>query len=368
MDNNIAKTPKFDISFIKWYNIIVAFKGGNKILMKNDDKASISLKKIVCISIILIFLLGIGVMAGNIKVNNVKIVLSSGYEMNVLTTKTTIKDILEENHIILLEDEKVIPSMEEELSDNKTIMITKAQDDVVEIATEVENSSNVTTEDVLQNYSKIVEKIVKEKVEIPFETVKKDVSTSTGSKVNQVVQTGKNGLKEVTYKVKYQNDKEIEKKEISSKIIKKPVNKIIEVRTRQQVTSRGSSGAKVRYGGKWSYSAAELDLLCAITAQECSRSYNGALAVITCAANRAESKRWRRNGSDPLRQYKARGQFCYSIDNHWRKRLNGNYPSHVKRAVIDALNGKRNHNYLSFRAAGYARGVNIGGNVYFNAM
>lgn len=334
--------------------------------MKNDDKASISLKKIVCISMILIFLLGIGVMAGNVRVNNVKIVLSSGYEMNVLTTKTVIKDILEENHIILLEDEKVTPSGEEELSDNKTIIITKASENVVEIA-EVENSADITKEDVLQNYSKIVEKIVTEQVEIPFETVRKDVSTSTGSKVNQVIQTGKNGLKEVTYKVKYQNGKEIEKVEISSKIIKKPVNKIIEIRTKQQVTSRGSS-VKVRYGGKWSYSAAELDLLCAITAQECGRSYNGALAVITCAANRAESSRWRRNGSDPLSQYKARGQFCYSIDNHWRKRLNGNYPSYVKQAVIDALNGKRNHNYLSFRAAGYARGVNIGGNVYFNAM
>lgn len=334
--------------------------------MKNDDKASISLKKIVCISIVLVFLLGIGVMAGNVKVNNVKIVLSSGYEMNVLTTKTTIKDILEENHIIILEDEKVTPSVEEKLSDNKTIMITKASENVIAVS-EVENSSDVTAEDVLQNYSKIVEKIVTEQVEIPFETVKKDVSTSTGSKVNQVIQTGKNGLKEVTYKVKYQNDKEIEKIEISSKIIKKPVNKIIEIRTKQQVTSRGSTIA-VRYGGKWSYTAAELDLLCAITAQECSSSYNGALAVITCAANRAESSKWKRNGTDPLSQYKAKGQFCYSIDSYWKKRLNGNYPSYVKQAVIDALNGKRNHNYLSFRAAGYARGVNIGGNVYFNAM
>lgn len=335
--------------------------------MNKNDKASISLKKIVCISIVLIFLLGIGVMAGNVKVNNVKIILSSGYEMNVLTTKTTIKDILDENHIILLEDEKVTPSYDEELSDNKTIVITKSDETVVEEA-EAENSSNVTTEDVLQNYSKIVEKIVTEEVEIPFETVKKDVSTQSGSKVNRVVQTGKNGLKEVTYKVKYQNEKEIEKTEISSKIIRKPVNKIIEIRTKQQVTSRGSSTTKVRYGGKWSYSAAELDLLCAITAQECGRSYNGALAVITCAANRAESSKWRKNGSDPLSQYKAKGQFCYSIDGHWKKRLNGNYPSHVKQAVIDALNGKRNHNYLSFRSAGYARGVNIGGNVYFNAM
>ena len=338
--------------------------------MNKNDKASISLKKIVCISIVLIFLLGIGVMAGNVKVNNVKIILSSGYEMSVLTTKTTIKDILDENHIILLDDEKVTPSYDDELSDNKTIGITKKDETIIEEGEE-ENSSDVTTEDILQNYSKIVEKIVTEEVEIPFETVRKDVSTESGSKVNRIVQTGKNGLKEVTYKVKYQNEKEIEKIEISTKIIRKPVNKIIEIRTKQQVTSRGSSStstAKVRYGGKWSYSAKELDLLCAITAQECSRSYNGALAVITCAANRAERSKWRRNGSDPLSQYKARGQFCYSIDNHWRKRLNGNYPSHVKQAVIDALNGKRNHNYLSFRAAGYARGVKIGGNVYFNAM
>lgn len=126
----------------------------------------------------------------------------------------------------------------------------------------------------------------------------------------------------------------LRKKEISSKIIKKPVNKIVEVRNKQ-VTSRG--GTTTRYGGKWTYSEAELDLLCAITAQEACSSYNAALAVITCAANRAESRRWRYNGTDPLSQYKARGQFCYSIDNHWRRRLNGNYPSYVKQAVIDAL-------------------------------
>ena len=210
--------------------------------MKNDDKASISLKKIICISIVFVFLLGIGVMAGNVKVNNVKIVLSSGYEMNVLTTKTSIKDILEENHIILLEEEKVTPSQEEEISDNKTIVISKSSENV-ELATEIENSSNVTAEDVLQNYSKIVEKIVTEKVKIPYETIKKDVSTGSGTKQDKVVQDGVDGIKEVTYKVKYQNEKEIEKVEISSKVIKKPINKIIEVRTKQ-VTSRSSEGIR----------------------------------------------------------------------------------------------------------------------------
>lgn len=206
--------------------------------MKNDDKASISLKKIVCVSIILIFILGIGVMAGNVKVNNVKIVLSSGYEMNVLTTKTSINDILEENHIILLEDEKVTPSKEENISDNKTIRITKESANI-DVVAEVESSENITAEDILQNYSKIVEKIVVKKVKIPYETIKKDVSTGSGTKQDQIVQNGVDGLKEVTYKVKYQNDKEIEKIEISSKVVKEPVNKIVEVRTKQ-VTTRSS--------------------------------------------------------------------------------------------------------------------------------
>ena len=138
--------------------------------MKNNDKASISLKKIVCISIILIFLLSVGVMAGNVKVNNVKIVLSSGYEMDVLTTKTSVKDILDENHIVLLEDEKVTPNTSEELSDNNTIIISKESENIeISDNEEVEKSSDITTEDVLNNYSTIIEKIVVEKEKIPYE-------------------------------------------------------------------------------------------------------------------------------------------------------------------------------------------------------
>ena len=333
--------------------------------MKKDDKASISLKKIVCISVILIFLLSVGVMAGNVKVNNVKIVLSSGYEMDVFTTKTSVKDILDENHIVLLEDEKVTPDTTEELSDNNTIIISKESEDV-EVFEKVEKSSEVSTDDILTNYSKIIEKIVVEKETIPYETITKDVTTGSGTKQDRVVQEGKNGIREVTYKVKYQNGEEIEKTKISSKVVEEPVDKIIEIRTKQ-ITTRGTSRTSYS-GGKWTYSDSELDLLCAITAQECSSSYEGALAVITTACNRTVSSSWKRYGSDPLSQYMAPSQFCYSIDNHWRKRLNGNYPSYVKQAVLDALNGKRNHSYLSFRAAGYHSGEIIGGNVYFNSL
>ena len=333
--------------------------------MKNNDKASISLKKVLIISLVFIlFVTSATVLAGNVQPTNVKIILVSGYEMNVLTTKTKVSEILDENHIILLEDEKTVPDKNSELTDNKTIRITKETEEVVEEAEEVESSQNITAEEILASYDNIVEKIVTEQVKIPFETVKKDVSKGSSQKQDKVVQEGKDGLKEITYKVKYQNDKEIEKIKLSEKVIKEPVDKIIEVRQKQTV----SRSASVRYsGGKWSYSASELDLLCAITAQECGSSYNGALAVISCAANRAESSKWKRYGSDPLSQYMAPNQFCYSIDSHWKKRLNGNYPSYVKQAVLDALNGKRNHNYLSFRGYKTSGSVNIGGNWYFGS-
>ena len=92
----------------------------------------------------------------------------------------------------------------------------------------------------MQSYNSIVEKIIKEQTTIPYETITKDVSTGTGTKQDRIVQNGEDGIKETTYKVKYQNDIEIEKIEIGSQIIKEPVNKIIEVRT-LQVTTRTST-------------------------------------------------------------------------------------------------------------------------------
>ena len=334
--------------------------------MKKAKKAENPIRKIIGICLILLFVMGVGVMASNAKLYNVKIILSNGYIMNVTTSKTKVSEILDENHIILLPEESVIPNEDSELSDNKTIKISKDEQQTVEVAENAETSENVTVENLLKTYDSIVEKLETVQVTISYETITKDVSNNDSNKRETVVQKGKDGLKEVTYKVKYQNDVEIERTEISSNIIEEPVDKIIEIR--KTITNRSTRSSSVSYSnGVWTYSSEEFDLLCAITAQECSSSYEGALAVITTACNRAESSRWAKNGSDPLSQYKAPGQFCYSIDRYWKRRLNGNYSSVVAQAVTDALKGKRNHNYLSFRSAGYASGEYIGGNVYFNA-
>lgn len=203
--------------------------------MNKNEKASGSLIKILGISLILIFITGIGVMASNAKLTNVKIILSNNYEMTVLTSKTKVSDILEENHITLAEQEISSPSIDEEISENKTIRILKESDNNYEIA---QKESVITKEEILSSYGTITEKLVTEQVVIPFETITKE-ATGEGTKQNRIIQNGKDGLKEVTYKVKYQNEVEIEKTEISSTIIEEPVNKIVEVRT-IQVTSRSS--------------------------------------------------------------------------------------------------------------------------------
>lgn len=116
------------------------------------------------------------------------------------------------------------------------------------------------------------------------------------------------------------------------------------------------------------YTQSDLDLICAIVAQECDKSYDGALAVITCAYNRTVSKEWRGLGHDVLSQLTADGQFCYDIDQKHEERLNGNYPYYVREAVLDCLNGKTNHEYLCFRSYQTEGSVNIGGNWYFESL
>lgn len=201
--------------------------------MNKNEKASVSVIKILGISLILVFLTGIGVMASSARLTNVKIILSNDYEMTVLTTKTKVADILEENHITLAAEETAIPAMESEITENKTIRITD-KNEVSEIA---EEETVITAEEILSSYGTITEKLVTEQVVIPFETITKE-ATGEGTKQNRIIQNGKDGLKEVTYKIKYQEEIEIEKIEISSKMIKEPVNKIVEVRT-IQITSRG---------------------------------------------------------------------------------------------------------------------------------
>ena len=83
--------------------------------MKENEQASLSIKKIALITIILVFLLGIGVKATTDNIRTLKIILADNYEIDVITTKKKVSEILEENHIIVLPNENVVPSLDAEI-------------------------------------------------------------------------------------------------------------------------------------------------------------------------------------------------------------------------------------------------------------
>lgn len=179
-------------------------------------------------------------MAVNEKLNDVKIILQNGYEMTVLTSKTKVSDILEENNIVLEENQKTIPDLEEEITAGQTIQITDKSYNEVQISKISEEGVETSLNQLLENYAPITEKIVVEQVAIPYETVTKNVAGTEANTTNKVLQEGKDGLKEVTYKVKYQNEIEIEKTVISEVVVTEPVDKIVQVQ-KTVTTSRAST-------------------------------------------------------------------------------------------------------------------------------
>ena len=202
----------------------------------SNNNASSKIVKIAIICISIVFGIMLVVSAGNIKVNTVTIKFANQSELNVLTSKTNVAEILEENHIILLDDEKVIPDLDLDITESKTISIVKVLEEEVEVSNE---NLDEMLNDILDNYGIITEKIVVEQEEIPFETITKDISNGDSNTQNRVLQNGKNGLKEITYKVTYQDDVEIKRVQLSESIVKEPVDKIVQIST-VQISSRSS--------------------------------------------------------------------------------------------------------------------------------
>jgi len=195
--------------------------------------------KIGILCIMFFFALSIVVLGDKVNLSTVKVQFANGSEINIFTTKSKISDILADANIILLENEVVSPNLEENLDETKKIIISDINN-AVEISDET--STEITNETLKNEYGTITEKIITVEEEIPFETIEKNVSSKVkGVKTtNKVLQKGVNGLKEVTYKCKYRNSVEISKEEISSKIIKEPVNKIVQIVV-QSTTSRSNS-------------------------------------------------------------------------------------------------------------------------------
>ena len=117
--------------------------------MQKISKSKLSFIKIICMCFIFILLSGIGVMAVTTKLNSVTIKFNDGKEMIVLTSKNNVKDILDENNIILSENEKISPNLEE------NITIDENGDPVSDCAVSFFNPNHICA--LLCNYSALKE-------------------------------------------------------------------------------------------------------------------------------------------------------------------------------------------------------------------
>ena len=138
--------------------------------------------------------------------------------------------------------------------------------------------------------------------------------------------------------------------------------------------SNEASGFVVTEGNtKYDLNDSDKDLLYAIVAAESDKSKDDALAVASTILNRCEDTRWvNSHGTNPIKQATAPNQFVVYQEGYYKRYTNGQAPEAVKQAVNDALNGVRNHNYLSFRSNGSTKYssnmITETGNRYKNLM
>ncbi len=127
--------------------------------------------------------------------------------INIRTTKYKVRDILKEQNITYDEDDEILPNVDGEIKGD-TIFITYLDTKVEKITEEIPFYREVV----------FVENIESDK------------------KINE----GENGLKEVTYHIIYKNGKEIKRELVEEKIIKEPINEIVNKKDESfLVTSRG---------------------------------------------------------------------------------------------------------------------------------
>ena len=158
--------------------------------MKNKENASLSIVKIICVSIILVLISGIGVLAVNRNMTDVKIILQNGYELSTITAKEKVSEVLAENNIILEDTQKTVPDVEEKVTEGMVIKITDKSYNEVKISEVSEQGVKASLDELMQNYAPITEKIVVEQEVIPFETITKNTAGTDSNVQNKVLQEG----------------------------------------------------------------------------------------------------------------------------------------------------------------------------------
>lgn len=183
-----------------------------------EDKIYILRKTLTIITLILVFATaGLLILASQVKTVKLNYF---GVVKNIKTLSMTVEDFLMSNNIYTNDNIQISPSKDTKLKKGMEIKLS----DKKELA-------KLDSEKIINEYTPMVAKIENIERTIPF--TEERTNNSTLDRGNEkVVQEGKEGKEEVNYLVRYNDDKETSRTEISSKVIETAQNKVIEVGTK----------------------------------------------------------------------------------------------------------------------------------------
>ena len=278
---------------------------------------SSSAKRIVLISGVSALALVVMVSAFFISRKEIVIIDENNSKKEVVTFKRYVEGVLESEGIALFEGDKLSVGMNDKLRDNMEIEIYRAfpvtvvqkgektlckttkhtvGEALIELGLNAKETDKMSPgfHDKISAFDeitfvKIEEKIVDVTEEIPYES-KETVNKSLASGQKKLIQSGKLGEKEVSYRVSYEDGVEISREKINEKIITEPVAQIKEVGPSKkidyyQIASAGS--IQTSRSGNLSYSRVITANATAYDASSCGKAPSHPAYGITATGARA---------------------------------------------------------------------------------
>lgn len=237
-------------------------------LSKRDGSSFLSIR-ILSIVLMVVGVLGLSTIMVYSRINKQVTLLDDGIKTHINTTKKTVKEVLDAKNIKLYEKDSISPSPDTVLTDGLLIDIKRAipitlvvggaekkifttketvqqvLDENQIILSENDKLNIEPTQKVAKNMLlrliKVRQDTVVEREQVAFRVdERQSTQISRGSK--RVIRNGTEGQKEKTYKVVYEDNNIVSKELIKEKLVKKPVNAVMEVGVEPRVVvSRGES-------------------------------------------------------------------------------------------------------------------------------
>lgn len=186
--------------------------------------------------------------------------------ITVKTKSSCVADLLKEQGILLQEHDYLQPGLNDVLANNMTITIQKAKPVSLIIggnSVQIETSAKLVKDVLIEagvnlghedkvipgleehvkdqiQVTKVEKKLVTEEKKIDY-SVEKRTDNNLYQGEQRIIQKGKNGLEQNTYRVTFEDGQEVSRELIEKKIIKEPVKQIVSMGSLQVASRSGNN-------------------------------------------------------------------------------------------------------------------------------